>query len=123
MLSEGRAGSGGVKRVDAFKAIFGGFGLAFRTPAVRRLGALLLALLSLATVFYHWVEGWRIIDSAYFSVVTLATVGYGDFTPQTDLGKAFTIFLIISGIGLFVATASAIAEAMLERAQHHDDNS
>lgn len=111
-----------MRRRHAFKAIFGGFGMAFAMPTVQRLAALLLAILALATLFYHWVEGWRLIDSVYFSVVTLATVGYGDLAPQTDLGKVFTIFLILGGIGLFVATASAIAEAMVDRARQQDED-
>jgi voltage-gated potassium channel len=110
-----------MKRGEAFKAIFGGFGMAFGMPTVRRLAALLLAILTLATFFYHWVEGWRLIDAAYFSVVTVATVGYGDLAPKTDIGKVFTIFLILGGIGLFVATASAIAEVMIDRARQNDE--
>ncbi|KYG37989.1 transporter [Bacillus gaemokensis] len=50
--------------------------------------------------FHSTVEGLRIIDALYFSVVTLTTVGYGDFSPQTDFGKIFTIFYICIGIGL-----------------------
>lgn len=55
------------------------------------------------TMFYHFVEGWRWLDSLYFSIISLATVGYGDFTPQTDAGKIFTIFYLIFGIGIFAA--------------------
>lgn len=58
-----------------------------------------------------------------FPVATVATVGYGDVAPKTDLGKVFTIFLIIAGIGLFVATASAIAEAIMDRARQNEENS
>ncbi|WP_459502449.1 potassium channel family protein [Bacillus sp. C1] len=52
------------------------------------------------TIFYSTVEELRVIDALYFSVVTLTTVGYGEFTPQTDLGKIFTIFYIFIGMGL-----------------------
>ena len=43
-------------------------------------------------------EDLRLLDSFYFSVVTLATVGYGDFTPQTDAGKLFTAVYVLVGI-------------------------
>jgi hypothetical protein len=59
------------------------------------------------------VEGWSLLDSAYFAIVTIATVGYGDLTPHTTLGKIFTIGYIFSGIGIFVAAVTALAQAML----------
>ncbi len=55
------------------------------------------------TVVYHFVEGWTWLDALYFSVITLTTIGYGDFSPQTDLGKAFTIAYIIIGVGLILS--------------------
>jgi voltage-gated potassium channel Kch len=59
------------------------------------------------TLFYHWVEGLRWIDAVYFSVITLTTVGYGDFSPQTDAGKIFTIFYILNGIGIIFGFINA----------------
>ena len=51
-------------------------------------------ILLVGTFVYHHLEGWDYIDSLYFSVITLTTVGYGDFSPQTSGGKVFTIFYI-----------------------------
>ena len=59
-----------------------------------------ILIIFIGAIVYHFVEGWGWIDSIYFSVITLTTVGYGDFSPQTDLGKLFTIFYIIIGLGL-----------------------
>jgi hypothetical protein len=42
------------------------------------------------------------VDALYFSVVTLTTVGYGDFAPQTDLGKLFTAVYVRLGIGILL---------------------
>ena len=55
------------------------------------------------SVFYHFVEGWTWVDCIYFSVITLSTIGYGDFSPQTDAGKIFTIFYIIIGISIILS--------------------
>lgn len=49
---------------------------------------LLVALLTLiagGTGFYWQVEGWSVIYSLYFCFMTMSTIGYGDFTPTTDL--------------------------------------
>lgn len=68
-------------------------------------------ILLMGTLTYHYLEGWGIIDSLYFSVVTLTTIGYGDFTPKTDAGKLFTVLYIIVGIGMILSFINTI--------QHH----
>jgi uncharacterized protein YneF (UPF0154 family) len=62
--------------------------------------AIFLILIFLGAYAYQIVEGWRYLDSVYFVVVTVTTVGYGDFAPQTDLGKIFTIIFPIAGMVL-----------------------
>ncbi len=55
------------------------------------------------TVVYHLLEDWSWVDSLYFSVVTLATVGYGDLAPTTDVSKLFTVVYLASGLSLLAA--------------------
>ena len=95
------------------RQLFRGLRTAFRQPEVRALAMLAGALIALATVFYRVWEGWSLLDSLYFSVVTIATVGYGDLAPKTALGKIFTIGYIFAGIGIFVSAATAIAQAVI----------
>lgn len=90
-----------------------GLGAAFRDSTVRKLLLLALTFIAVATVFYMRVEGWRAIDAVYFSVMTISTVGYGDIAPQTDLGKIFTIFYVLCGLGVFIAAATAIADRLI----------
>lgn len=52
------------------------------------------------TFFYRYVEDWSWIDSLYFSIITLTTVGYGDLSPSTPFSKLFTCFYILSGVGI-----------------------
>lgn len=78
--------------------------------------AVVAALVCGGAIFYHLVEHWSWLNSVYFCVITLATVGYGDFTPHTDLGKLFTIFYVIAGIGVLASFANLlIRRAVLRR--------
>lgn len=95
------------------RSIFRGLRLAFAEPEVRALAMLAGALIAFATVFYRLIEGWALVDAFYFSVVTIATVGYGDFAPHTVIGKLFTVGYIFAGIGLFVAAATSIAQTVI----------
>ena len=55
-------------------------------------------VIAIGAAIFHWVEGWSWLDSVYFVVVTLTTIGYGDFSPATPLGKAITIFYGVNGV-------------------------
>lgn len=72
-------------------------------------------LLVVGTVSYHHIEGWNFLDSLYFCVVSLATVGYGDFAPKTNLGKVFTIFYLIIGISIFAAFANTLIKSRIAK--------
>ncbi len=66
------------------------------------------------SVIYSYLENWSWIDSLYFSVITLTTVGYGDLSPQTDIGKLFTVFYIMIGVGIILSFINTVY-------QHYDD--
>lgn len=59
-----------------------------------------LILLSGGTFVYSSIEGWSHLDSLYFTIITVTTIGYGDLAPQTDTGKIFTMFFSFLGIGM-----------------------
>ena len=65
-------------------------------------------ILAFGSTAYHYLEGWSWVDSLYFSVITLTTIGYGDFSPATDAGKLFTIFYIIIGLGIILSFIDTI---------------
>lgn len=67
-----------------------------------------VAILILGTFVYHHLEGWTYLDSFYFSFITLTTIGFGDFAPQTDWGKAFTIVYITIGVGMILTFVNTV---------------
>jgi voltage-gated potassium channel len=64
-------------------------------------------------------EFGSIIDSMWWAVVTLTTVGYGDVYPTTGGGKVFTAIVTLIGVGLIAIPsgllASVLTEARVER--------
>ena len=68
--------------------------------AYRYLVLAAIAMVSLGTVVYHLVEKYSWLNSYYMSVITLATVGYGDYVPHTAFGKIFTTFYVLAGVGI-----------------------
>jgi dipeptide/tripeptide permease len=60
-------------------------------------------ILIVGTIVYHHLEGWTYLDAFYFSFITLTTIGFGDFAPQTDGGKIFTIIYIVIGVGIILS--------------------
>jgi voltage-gated potassium channel len=86
----------------------------------RALAFLAFVALTTGTIFYWLVEGWRLVDSLYFSAATLTTVGYGDFSPQTDAGKLFTVVYVLVGVGVMLAFVTRVAgQAVQSRADSH----
>jgi voltage-gated potassium channel len=82
---------------------------AFKDPDFEALFTLVVITLASGTVFYHNIEGWRWLDSLYFSVTTLTTVGYGDLSPHTDVGKIFTVVYLFVGIGVLLGFINTVA--------------
>ena len=78
-------------------------------------GGAVITLLAIGTVFYHYLEGWSWISALYFTVVTMATVGYGDLHPTTDISRLFTIFFILFGVTIALASITFIGGQYLAR--------
>lgn len=76
---------------------------------IRNLFLLVNLFVIIGTIFYKSVEQWTWIDSFYFSVMTLTTVGYGDFAPETSAGKLFTTAFIFGGLGIVFTFLQTLA--------------
>ena len=86
----------------------------FESPHFRIAVLGLILIFIIGTIGFHVLEGWSLIDSLYTTVVTVSTVGYGDFYPITWEGRLFTVFLIIFGVGTMLYTVGLFAETMVE---------
>ncbi|PID48126.1 MAG: hypothetical protein CR967_01595 [Proteobacteria bacterium] len=88
----------GVKRDEDFKFLF----------------FFIVILLIGSCIFYTKIENWSLIDALYFSVMTMATIGYGDLVPTCNLSKIFTIIYTFLSTGTFVALSAKFAMIMID---------
>ncbi len=86
-------------------------------PIVLRSGLLIFAVILFGTAGYTWIEGWSPWKSAFFTLVTLTTVGYGDY-GLSEAGERFTAILMIGGIGTVSYTATSTIHRVMVRASH-----
>jgi len=80
-------------------------------PEFRAIVLAAVLTLTVGTIFYRFTEGWSTLNSLYFCVTTLTTIGFGDYAPKTALGKIFTIIYVLIGLGILGAFIHALFEA------------
>ncbi len=78
---------------------------------------LVLCIIAYGTLGFHFIEGQPWTVSFYWTFVTIGTVGYGDYSPETTLGMFFTISLIILGIGTFALAIESLVNLIFKRQQ------
>lgn len=76
---------------------------------------LLLILFGTATVGYKILAGLSWLDALYMSVITIATVGYRELTPDDPAIKAFTIFVIVGGLLVIGYSLSVLTEYLFSK--------
>lgn len=64
-----------------------------------------------------YIMGLDIYDSIYYTIITLATVGYGDIIPITPLQKIFSVTLALSGVGVLAYIVTFIINSVTQNLQ------
>ncbi len=75
---------------------------------------LVILTASLGYLFEHEAQPEKfenIPTAIYWAVITLASVGYGDISPVTPVGRAVTVVLSLVGIGIFAIPAALLASS------------
>ena len=88
----------------------------FLLPSRARIRIVLLAVLAavaLGTVVFHLLEGWSILDSLYVTAQTVTTVGFGDLTPRTPLGRLFATVFMMVGVGIVLYALTSTVQSIV----------
>lgn len=67
----------------------------------------------IAAAGYVVIEGWSAFDAIYMAVITIGQVGFGEVHPLSTAGRTWTIFVIVSGFGVFVYSAASLTALFL----------
>ncbi len=66
------------------------------------------------TIGYVLIDNYSWFDAFYMTIITVATVGYGEVAPLSYSGKLFTAFLIITSFGTFAYAVSSITKFVID---------
>ena len=81
-------------------------------------GASMLLISFIGTWGYWYIGGgrWGVLECLYMVLITITTVGYGEVLPisESDSSLVFTIFLLISGLGISFYFLSALTAFIVE---------
>ena len=75
---------------------------------------MIVAVLIVGTLGFHFIEGWPLLESAYVATQTVTTVGYGDITPQTHTGRIFSLIFMLLGVGTVLYGLTQIARSVIQ---------
>jgi len=79
-------------------------------------GGIFLIIIIIGTFSYCYIENWGVIDSLYFTVATVTTIGYGDIVPVTPIGKLFTIVFAFIGVSMVLYFFSMLGKYVFGKA-------
>lgn len=92
-----------------------------RDDVYRYLAVSALVLLAAGTVGFRLLEDWSWVDSLYYSVIAVTTVGFGDLTPTTDASKLFTVAYVLSGLSIITTYLNARTHRRGARRSHRSN--
>ena len=79
----------------------------FRTPII-----LTILITLVGTLGYIWIDNFSLMDALYQTGITFTTVGFGEIAPISQLGRIFTLFLIIGGFAIFSYAVGILVEVI-----------
>ena len=76
--------------------------------------AVLATIALIGTIGFHLIEDVALLESLYWTIVTMTTVGYGDIVPATEEGKIFAMVLMAMGVGTLLYVLTLVGRNIIE---------
>lgn len=73
-----------------------------------------MLVIFIGIIGFHTIEGWSFLDSLYMTIITIFTVGFQEVKELSPLGRIFTIFVIMGGVGTALFAFKKVAEIVFE---------
>ena len=75
---------------------------------------LIIIITIIGTIGYRFLCGYPLVDAFYMTIITIATVGYGEVHTLDSSGRIFTAFLIIVSFGTFAYAVASLTRFVLD---------
>lgn len=86
----------------------------FRKTNIANVFYVVAAIVIAVAVSFHFVEHQSYMNSFYWAIITVSTVGYGDVSAHTTLGKLLSILMALGGVVMFGVLTSSITSYFQE---------
>ncbi len=102
--------------MDRLRALWG---TVRELPRLRQFISLAMLVLVTGVAGYMFM-GWSLLEALYMTVITVTTVGYREVRPLTPIGEAFTMALILLGVGFAIYALTSFIQYVIEG--HFDES-
>ena len=79
-------------------------------PRMRGILFVILGIISIGTLVYHFAFGASLINALYMTIISITTVGYGEFMPISNAARIFTMLLLLSSVTVLAYAFSSSVE-------------
>lgn len=79
-----------------------------------RIWLLVVGVLLMGTMGYRYLLEWEWVEALYMTTITMTTVGFAEVRPLSEVGRLFTIVLMLTSVGVFAYSLTTLGDMVVE---------